>query len=58
MAIVSPVNYRVKQPVRRKPKQLYHINLMKEYHERNADVMFCSQQEQPPPEENLRALVD
>lgn len=33
---VNPVNYKVCQPGRRKPVQIYHINLLKMWHVREA----------------------
>ena len=36
---VGEVNYRVRQPGRRKPEHLYHINLLKKWH--SAEVLLC-----------------
>ena len=36
---VGPVNYRVKQPGRRKGKEIYHVNILKRWHERDAETL-------------------
>ncbi|XP_063060131.1 uncharacterized protein LOC134453222 [Engraulis encrasicolus] len=33
---VGPVNYKVRQPGKRKPEQIYHVNLLKKWHAREA----------------------
>lgn len=43
---MGPVNYRVRQPGRRKGQQIYHINLLKPWHE-----------PVPPPSDVLTANV-
>lgn len=42
MKRVSPVNYLIKQPDRRKKVQLYHINLLKTYHGREEEVALMA----------------
>lgn len=39
---LGPVNYRVRQPGRRKPQQIYHVNLLKKWHERTALAVLWS----------------
>ena len=36
---VGPVNYKVRQPGRRKPTQVYHVNLLKQW--RGEDGSWC-----------------
>ena len=48
---VSPVNYCIKQPDRRKKVQLYHINLMK-YHGRHEGVSLMADMEDKEKEES------
>lgn len=42
MERVSPVNYLIKQPDRKKKVQLYHINLLKKYHGREEGVALMA----------------
>ncbi|XP_071061873.1 uncharacterized protein [Pseudochaenichthys georgianus] len=37
---VGPVNYKVRQPGRRKPSQIYHVNLLKKWYAREA-LLCC-----------------
>lgn len=56
---VREVNYRVKQTGKRKPDQIYHINLLKRWHPR--DVMVCSLSPRKPsdsPCEEVRVSPD
>eukprot|EP00063_Salmo_salar_P078970 XP_014053805.1 PREDICTED: uncharacterized protein LOC106604004 [Salmo salar] len=46
MKRVSPVNYLIKQPDRRKKVQLYHINLLKKYHGREEEVALMAMEGQ------------
>jgi hypothetical protein len=39
---LGPVNYRIRQPGRRKPQQIYHMNLLKKWHEGTALVLLWS----------------
>ena len=37
---VSKVNYKVRQPGRRKPEQIYHINLLKAWRDRESQKLY------------------
>jgi hypothetical protein len=39
---LGPVNYRVRQPGRRKPQQIYNVKLLKKWHERTALAVLWS----------------
>jgi hypothetical protein len=49
MEQVGDINYKVRQPGRRKPLQLYHVNLLKKWHEREALCSMWTQPQQNPP---------
>ncbi|CAM4403535.1 unnamed protein product [Lepidochelys olivacea] len=51
---VGEVNYKVRQPGRRKSEQIYHINLLKPWHDREACLVM---QEALPQEDNLHEQV-
>ncbi|XP_073727643.1 uncharacterized protein [Misgurnus anguillicaudatus] len=56
---VGEVNYRVKQTGKRKPDQIYHVNLLKRWHPR--EVMMCSlspSKPSDPPREEVRVSPD
>ena len=45
---VSDVNYKVRQLGRRKPLQLYHVNLLKKWHAREALCVTWTRPQQGP----------
>lgn len=44
---VGPVNYRVRQPGRRRVEQLYHVNLLKRWVATQAQMVAIGEKEDP-----------